>query len=235
MISRLYQLLLPTLFLVLLSTTAVAGFQSSLQTSKNHAVLSSSPLFHGPAVTALSVSSISMDSATATSEAGMATANPWDRACFVVSQAASNMNEMRQKIAKSGVSTAISYSLVSNAFTSVAVALAWYTFNLQTAGLSPLRPGQWKPFLGLYAGFYAANSLLKPVRFILALGVAPHTERLIQALQKSEVLGDSRKVAVACTTGLLVTSSTVMMGTAIVIASVVSGTPIFPAGLPFFS
>jgi len=61
-------------------------------------------------------------------------------------------------------------------------------------------------------------------------------ERLIQALQKLEVLGDSRTADVACTAGLQQTSSDIMMGTSIVITSVVLGTPIFPAaGLPFFS
>jgi hypothetical protein len=57
--------------------------------------------------------------------------NPWDRVCATVSTTADQMNALRHKLAKQGVATAISYSFVSNAFTSVAVSLAWYGFALQ--------------------------------------------------------------------------------------------------------
>ena len=72
--------------------------------------------------------------------------NPWDRVCETVQTSASQLNALRQKVQKSGVATALSYSLVSNVFTSVAVSLAWYGFSMRT-GLSPVSPGQWKPFL----------------------------------------------------------------------------------------
>ena len=91
-------------------------------------------------------------------------------------------------------------------------------------GLSPLQPGQWKPFLGLYAGFYAVNSLLKPVRLVVALSVAPHTESLLQSLQQTT--GDSRKAAVGCGIALLATTSAAMMATGIGLASVSSGVPL---------
>lgn len=60
-------------------------------------------------------------------------ANPWERVCTTVQTSTAQLNVLRQKIAKSGVATALSYSLVSNAFTSVAVSLAWYGFNMQVS------------------------------------------------------------------------------------------------------
>lgn len=162
---------------------------------------------------------------TCTDTATTSTTNPWDRVRSSVSGTTSHLSGLRQKIAKSGVATALSYSAVSNVFTSVAVSLAWYGFSLQT-GLSPLASGQWKPFLALYAGFYAVNSLLKPIRFVVALSVVKHTEVLLQSLQDMPLLGDSRKAAIGCSTALLVTTSSAIMATGIGLASVSSGIPI---------
>ena len=56
---------------------------------------------------------------------------PWERVRGSVSSAASNMNALRKRIAKQGIVTALSYSLVSNAFTSVFLGAAWYGFSVQ--------------------------------------------------------------------------------------------------------
>ena len=107
----------------------------------------------------------------------------------------------------------------------------WLTHSTITTtkqtGLSPLAPGQWKPFLALYAGFYAVNSLLKPVRFVVALSVVRHTEQLLQGLQELPLLQDSRKAAIACSTGLLLTTSATLMATGIGLASLSSGIPLW--------
>jgi hypothetical protein len=92
--------------------------------------------------------------------------------------------------------------------------------------MSPISPGQWKPFLAWYGGFYAINSLLKPVRFMVALGVVPRTEKVMAALQAH--FQDSKKASVACTTALLLVTSGTMMASAIGVASLFSGVPILP-------
>ena len=97
------------------------------------------------------------------------------------------------------------------------------------SGLSPLSPGQWKPFLGWYAGFYAINSLLKPVRFVLALGVAPHTNQFMWFLQ--ERFQFSKSLAVASSTAALMIISGGLIATAISVASLASGTPVVPSSM----
>ena len=89
----------------------------------------------------LLASTITADSAVAAEVAGPALANPWERVCSTVQTTTEQLNDLRQKIAKSGVATALSYSLVSNAFTSVAVSLAWYGFNVQVCERSVLVAG----------------------------------------------------------------------------------------------
>merc|ERR1712232_1051066 len=61
-----------------------------------------------------------------------------------------NKLSFRQKLAKMGLSVVLSYGFVSNMSYCVTVSLAWYGFCTKTK-LSPLAPGQWKPFLAVYA------------------------------------------------------------------------------------
>jgi hypothetical protein len=59
------------------------------------------------------------------------------------------------------------------------VSLAWITFS-QASGLSPLAPGQWKGFLGTYAGLYVSlGSILRPVRFAIAVSMTPAYQRFV--------------------------------------------------------
>lgn len=51
-------------------------------------------------------------------------------------------------------------------------------------GKSPLMPNQWKPFLALYGGFWAAQHLIRPLRFSLALAMAPVFDRFINWVQQ---------------------------------------------------
>jgi hypothetical protein len=66
---------------------------------------------------------------------------------------------------------------------------------------------------------------LKPIRFMLALGVVPHTEQVMATLQTKL---ESKKAATACTTALLVLTSSCMMASGIGMASLLSATAIFP-------
>ena len=51
------------------------------------------------------------------------------------------------------------------------------------AGKSPLMAQQWKPFLALYAGFWAAQHFIRPLRFSLALAMAPVFDKFINFVQ----------------------------------------------------
>ncbi len=41
---------------------------------------------------------------------------------------------------------------------------------VKTSGNSPLAPGQWQGFLAVYAGLWAMQNFIRPIRFTLALG-----------------------------------------------------------------
>lgn len=49
------------------------------------------------------------------------------------------------------------------------LAIAWISFVKMT-GMSPLAPGQWTGFLGVYAGLWAAQNFVRPIRFTIAMG-----------------------------------------------------------------
>jgi hypothetical protein len=103
----------------------------------------------------------------------------------------------RQRLTQLGLAALLSYGWVSNMSYCVTVSCAWYIFSRQT-GLSPLQPGQWKPFLAVYAGFWVLNNVLRPLRLAVSVGlVAPQFERFLQALQQR--LRVSRPVAIALT------------------------------------
>ena len=52
------------------------------------------------------------------------------------------------------------------------------------AGKSPLMANQWKPFLALYGGFWAAQHFIRPMRFSLALAMSPVFDRFINWVQQ---------------------------------------------------
>lgn len=54
---------------------------------------------------------------------------------------------------------------------------------LHNAGKSPLMAQQWKPFLALYGGFWAAQHFIRPLRFSLALAMAPVFDKFINFVQ----------------------------------------------------
>ena len=41
---------------------------------------------------------------------------------------------------------------------------------MKTTGNSPLAPGQWQGFLAVYAGLWAMQNFIRPIRFTIALG-----------------------------------------------------------------
>ena len=132
----------------------------------------------------------------------------------------------RQRLAKAGMSVALSYGWVSNVSYSITVSLAWYIFSKRT-GLSPLAPGQWKSFLAVYAGFYVFNNIVRPVRFALSVSVSMYFDRVIQMIQdKFQV---KKGVAIGLTVFLANFVGTIaLMCLGISIAATAARVPVFP-------
>ena len=100
-----------------------------------------------------------------------------------------------------------------------------YIFNKQT-GLSPLAPGQWKPFLAVYAGFYVFNNIVRPARFAVSMGVAAYFDRFVNWVQRK--LRVKKGVAIFLTVFLAnIVGTCSLMAAGIALASAISGVPVF--------
>eukprot|EP00934_Nitzschia_sp_Nitz4_P002893 Nitzschia sp. Nitz4//scaffold45_size130396//58438//59082//NITZ4_003448-RA/size130396-processed-gene-0.101-mRNA-1//-1//CDS//3329552395//2883//frame0 len=131
----------------------------------------------------------------------------------------------RQRLAKAGLSVALSYGWVSNYSYACTMSLAWYLFSKRT-GLSPLAPGQWKPFLAVYAAFYVFNNLVRPIRFALALSLSTYLDRMVQAIQNRWNCRRGVAMTVIILLGNVV-GTFALMGLGISTASVAAGVPIW--------
>lgn len=132
----------------------------------------------------------------------------------------------KQRLAKMGVATVLSYGMISNLSYAILISLAWYGFSVQT-GTTPLAPGQWKPFLGVYAGFWVFNNIVRPLRVGLSIAIAPSLDRLVlffqNRLKVSKPLAITFTVVVVNVIGILL-----LMCGGISLASLCSGVAIFP-------
>ncbi|KAL7523927.1 hypothetical protein ACHAWF_000754 [Thalassiosira exigua] len=132
----------------------------------------------------------------------------------------------KERLAKMGLSALLSYGWVSNMSYAVALSLSWYGFSKKT-GLSPLAPGQWKPFLAVYAGFYVFNNIVRPLRFGLSVVVAKYFDNFVNFIQAKTKL--TRKWSIAVVVFVVnVLGTFAAMGLGISIASTAAGVPIFP-------
>jgi hypothetical protein len=140
-------------------------------------------------------------------------------------QRSDNMST-KEMLAKMGLSTLLSYGWVSNMSYCVTVSLAWFGFTKKT-GLSPLAPGQWKPFLAVYAGFYVFNNFIRPIRIAASVGVSKYFDMVINNVQEKTKV--PRGVAIGITVFLFnIVGTCSFMALGISIASALSGVPIFP-------
>jgi len=132
----------------------------------------------------------------------------------------------KQRLAKMGLSCFLSYGFVSNMAIVVCVSLSWFGFTKKT-GLSPLAPGQWKPFLAVYAGFYVFNNIVRPFRFGLSVGVSHYFDRLIANIQRKTNV--SKPIAIGIVVFFVNICGTLSgMALGISLASSLTGVPIFP-------
>lgn len=88
-----------------------------------------------------------------------------------------------QRLKALGLGAVASYGCVSNVTYGTGLAISWITFVRQT-GKSPLMANQWKPFLALYGGFWAAQHFIRPLRFSLALFMSPVFDKFINRVQQ---------------------------------------------------
>ena len=132
----------------------------------------------------------------------------------------------KQRLAKMGLSALLSYGFVSNMSYSVTVSLAWFGFSKKT-GLSPLAPGQWKPFLAVYASFYIFNNFVRPIRLAVSVGVTPYFDRAVAAIQRKTKLNKSASIGIVVFLANFCGTLTAM-SLGIFVASIAAGVPVFP-------
>lgn len=87
----------------------------------------------------------------------------------------------RERLAALGMGAFAAYGVVSNATYGVCLAAAWLAFVKQT-GKSPLAPGQWPGFLAFYAGLWTMQNFVRPLRFTLAVAMAPAFDNIINII-----------------------------------------------------
>eukprot|EP00587_Corethron_hystrix_P007946 CAMPEP_0113314864 /NCGR_PEP_ID=MMETSP0010_2-20120614/10752_1 /TAXON_ID=216773 ORGANISM="Corethron hystrix, Strain 308" /NCGR_SAMPLE_ID=MMETSP0010_2 /ASSEMBLY_ACC=CAM_ASM_000155 /LENGTH=322 /DNA_ID=CAMNT_0000171231 /DNA_START=156 /DNA_END=1127 /DNA_ORIENTATION=- /assembly_acc=CAM_ASM_000155 len=133
--------------------------------------------------------------------------------------------DFKTKLKNMGLNVFLSYGWVSNMGYSISVSLAWFIFSKRT-GLSPLAPGQWPKFLAVYAGFFALNNVIRPLRFAISVGVSKYFDTAIIKIQEKTKW--SKPVAIGLLVFLVnVCGTFAAMFTGIFLASVFSGVPIW--------
>lgn len=164
---------------------------------------------------------------TTTTKTGGSMPQRWYRSIVSMYQPRDTSLTFRQRLAKMGLATILSYGFVSNMSYAVTVSCAWYIHNVKHQ-LSPLAPGQYKPFLLIYSGFWIFNNVVRPIRLGVSLAVvAPQCDKILNYIQMQYRV--SRTVAIAVTVFLANVVGTISaMSLGIVLASILSGVPIFP-------
>jgi len=132
----------------------------------------------------------------------------------------------RQRLAKLGFSVLLSYGFVSNMSAMIFLSMAWFSFSAKT-GLSPLAPGQWKPFTLVYAGFYVLSNLVRPARIAIAIAIGRYFDSILKYLQHKFSLSRSVSIALLVFGANVVLTTLALIG-GVSLASILSGVPIRP-------
>jgi len=116
----------------------------------------------------------------------------------------------RERLKALGTGAVASYGAVSNVTYGGGMAVSWVGF-VKKFGVSPLASGQWPKFLAFYSAFWMAQNFVRPLRFSLALAMAPAFDRFVDFLAAK--LRISRPKAFAVYIALLgITTSTLVFG-----------------------
>jgi hypothetical protein len=132
----------------------------------------------------------------------------------------------RQRLAKMGLDIFLSYGFVQNVSMTISTSLAWYLFSSRT-GLSPLAPGQWKPFLAINAGFMVFQNIIRPVHVALAVLLSPYFDRAVEGFENRFNLSHRASITIIAIL-VNVVGTLALMGGGIGIAAAFAGVPVFP-------
>jgi hypothetical protein len=131
-----------------------------------------------------------------------------------------------ENFGKGAVYLALSYAFVSNMTYITLVIVSWIIHG-RASGLSPLAKGQWKPFLAIYAGLWAANNVLRPLRFATATAISPLFDKLLKLIQdKTGFKPASCAAIVVFIVNVIGTCAYLFFGLSL--ATAVTGVPLFP-------
>jgi hypothetical protein len=93
-------------------------------------------------------------------------------------------------------------------------------------GLSPLAPGQWKPFLAINAGFMVFQNILRPLQIALAVFLSPYFDRVVEGVESRFNLSHRAAITVTAILANVVGTLALMAG-GIGLAAAGAGVPIF--------
>jgi len=133
----------------------------------------------------------------------------------------------RQKLKSLGSSALLSYGFVSNACYISAVIISWVITGRRT-GLCPLANSETKATFGIvYAGLFALNNFIRPVRFSLSVVLAPSFVKLREFFAKTFKV--SPRVSFAITVFLVNVCGTIsyLVG-GVTLASLIFRVPLLP-------
>lgn len=99
----------------------------------------------------------------------------------------------RKRLQDLGIGAFIAYSFVSNVNYGIFFTIAWMNHVKQT-GMIPFAKGQWKAFMAVYAGLWAIQNIMRPVRIAAAIALTPLVNRMLDYLVIN--LGIRRRQAV---------------------------------------
>eukprot|EP00929_Paragymnodinium_shiwhaense_P010316 TRINITY_DN114915_c0_g1_i1.p1 TRINITY_DN114915_c0_g1~~TRINITY_DN114915_c0_g1_i1.p1 ORF type:complete len:271 (-),score=30.37 TRINITY_DN114915_c0_g1_i1:174-986(-) len=107
----------------------------------------------------------------------------------------------RKKMSGLGLACLLSYGFVSNASLMICIHIATFS-AMRATGASPLSDtAALKQFGITYAGLYLVNSIIRPLRFGLSLGLSPAFDRLVAGIQSK--LSCKKRTAIGVTVFLV--------------------------------
>lgn len=132
----------------------------------------------------------------------------------------------KESLAKLGLNVLLAYGFVSNFSYVTCVIISWVAHG-RKYGKSPFAPGQWKYFLLIYSGLWAANNVIRPARFSLSLLISPAFEKLIKFFQDKLNLKKTTATAlVVFVVNVIGTTSYLVFG--LLTATRLAGVPLLP-------
>lgn len=141
-----------------------------------------------------------------------------------VDEKATMFHRLCSRVIQQGPAVFLTHFMMAQNFKVVFASVTWYFFCLKT-GMSPLFPGQWKPYVAIFAACMAFDAYITPVRLAYAIVQAPKMDRFMCFL-KGKVYDSKAIAAVLIWVGIIVLN-VVAGAIAICFASLLAGVPVF--------